>query len=274
MQLAHLPLRPQAPVLLRQPPCVTSRLQAPPAAPVVRPRTAPRSKQFVDTRRQATLSLPEWLKRHRCLKACTLATGEASVALLLLWEADHGTTFPSRSVDLTGRLSTFTKRLKDAVAVDPELQHWLSWQLMPFSLAPGLPCRVHIRWAVRIDSSVGEPFLGMWKAHILEQFRLHREASLSGARTRVSRLPRAPATSSKGRKRKQEGAPGVWVPPPSQNAQARVERLAKARRLMADGTTGAMASSSSSSSGGQPSSSSSSSSVETGSGLLPPGVLT
>ena len=157
-----------------------------------------------------------------------MASGEPSVALLLLWEADHGTEFPSRAVDITGRLSTFTKRLKDAVAVDIELQRWLEWKLMPFSLVPGLPCRVHIRWAVRIDPSVGEPFLGKWKAHVLEQVRQHQEASRSGASTRVSRLPRAPATSQRGRKRKLEGIPGVWVPPPSQNSQARVERLAKA----------------------------------------------
>ena len=184
-----------------------------------------------------------------------------------------GTEFPSRVVDITGRLSTFTKRLKDAVAVDTELQRWLEWKIMPFSLVPGLPCRVHIRWAVRIDPSVGEPFLGKWKAHVLEQVRQHQEASRSGASTRVSRLPRAPATSQRGRKRKLEGIPGVWVPPPSQNSQARVERLAKARRLMVEGSAGAAASSSSSSSSvsahGGPSSS-----AVVDSGLLPPGVLT
>ena len=202
-----------------------------------------------------------------------MASGEPSVALLLLWEADHGTEFPSRAVDITGRLSTFTKRLKDAVAVDIELQRWLEWKLMPFSLVPGLPCRVHIRWAVRIDPSVGEPFLGEWKAHVLEQVRQHQEASRSGASTRVSRLPRAPATSQRGRKRKLEGIPGVWVPPPLQNSQARVERLAKASRLMVEGSAGAAASSSSSSSSvsahGGPYSS-----AVVDSGLLPPGVLT
>ena len=241
-------------------------------APAVRPHAPARTKELIANRQEDGLSLPEWIKQHRFLKACVVASGEPSVALLLLWEADHGSLYPSRAVDTTGRLSTFTKRLKDAVAVDAELQRWLEWKLMPFSLVPGLPCRVHIRWAVRIDPSVGEPFLGKWKAHVLDQVRQHQEASRSGASTRVSRLPRAPGTSSKGRKRKQEGTPGVWVPPPAQNAQARVERLAKARRLMVEGVAGAVASSSSSSSssshGGQ------SSSVVVDSGLLPPGVLT
>ena len=89
-----------------------SRLQS---LPVLRSQ-APRPLQ------EAGLSLPEWIKQHRFLKACVVASGEPSVALLLLWEADHGSLYPSRAVDTTGRLSTFTKRLKDAVAVDAELQ--------------------------------------------------------------------------------------------------------------------------------------------------------
>jgi len=115
-------------------------------------------------RQEAGLSLPEWIKQHRFLKACVVASGEPYVALLLLWEADHGFLYPSSAVDTTGRLSTFTKRLKDAVAVDAELQRWLEWKLIPFSLVPGLPCHMHIRWAVRIDPSAVEPFLGKWKA--------------------------------------------------------------------------------------------------------------
>ena len=140
---------------------------------------------------------------------------------------------------------------------------------MPFSLVPGLSCRVHVRWTVRIDSSVGEPFLGIWKAHVLDQIRCQQDAAHSAARARVSRLPRAPATSDKGRKRKHEGAPGVWAPPPSQNAAARLERLTKARRLLEVAEPGAVPPSASSSlAGGQ------SSSTEQDAGLLPPGVLT
>ena len=113
---------------------------APIVAPLVRPHAPARTRELVAHRRMAGLTLPEWIKQHRCLKACAMASGEPSVALLLLWEADHGTEFPSRAVDITGRLSTFTKRLKDAVAVDAELQRWLDWKPMPFSMVAGLPC--------------------------------------------------------------------------------------------------------------------------------------
>ena len=180
---------------------------APAVAPTVRPRAPAPSQQFVAQRSEAAISLPEWIKQHRCLKACAVESGEPSVALLLLLEADHGKVFPSRAVDVTGRLSTFTKRLRDAAAVDPELQRWLSWKLMPFSLVPGLPCRVHVRWALRIESSVGEPFLATWKAHVLDQVRQNQEASRCAHQG--SRLPREPATSSRGWKRKQVGARSV-----------------------------------------------------------------
>ena len=98
-----------------------------------------------------------------------------------MWEADHGRAFVSQGADVIGRLSTSQrKRLKDAVAVDPELQRWLSWKSMPFSLVSRLTCRVHIRWAVRIEPAVGEPFLGLWKTHVFDQVRQHQAASLSG----------------------------------------------------------------------------------------------
>ena len=135
-------------------------------APAVRPHAPVRTKELIAHRQEAGLSLPEGIKQHHFLQACAVATGEPSVALLLLWEADHESLYPSPAVDTTGRLSTFTKQLKDAVAVDAEQQRWLEWKLIPFSLVPGLPCHMHIRWAVRIDPSVVEPFLWNWHLHI------------------------------------------------------------------------------------------------------------
>ena len=66
-------------------------------------------------------SLHLWIKQHRYLRAVPIEQGEATIALLLLWEADHGHPYPSQAVELVGRLSTFCKRLKEAVAADEEL---------------------------------------------------------------------------------------------------------------------------------------------------------
>ena len=190
--------------------------------------------------------------------------GEPSVALLLLWEADQGLPYPSQAVELVGRLSTFTKHLQDAVAADPELRAWLTFKKMHFPLCPGLPPGVGIRWAVCIDSAVGEPFVGLWKAHLLTLVRKRHEASFGKAAGPPKRQKRE--VQPRGNKRKREGA---LIPPPLHTKQARVERLTAALAAQAVGGSSHSASSSSSSSsvGGQPS-------PGIGAGVLPLGGLT
>ena len=88
------------------------------------------------------------------------------MALLLLWEADHGVPFPTHGSTLGSRLQAFTRQLRAAVAHDLELLPWLTSRKMRFSLAPGLPPCLHVRWAVRIASAEVGPFLASWKAHL------------------------------------------------------------------------------------------------------------
>ena len=57
--------------------------EAPSVAPAVRPHAPARTKELIAHRQEAGLSLPEWIKQHRFLKACVVASGEPSVALLL-----------------------------------------------------------------------------------------------------------------------------------------------------------------------------------------------
>ena len=111
-------------------------------------------------------SLHLWIRQHRYLRAVPIDQGEATIALLLLWEADHGHPYPSQAVELVGRLSTFCKRLKEAIAADEELRLWLESKRASMVLTPGLLSSDHIPWSVAIDSAVGEPFLSSWKAHL------------------------------------------------------------------------------------------------------------
>ena len=84
-----------------------------------RPAPPPQPRNLVERqKRSVALVLHKWIKEHRFLKAVPVEQGESSVALLFLWEVDHGKPYPSRAVDLIGRLSSFTKALKDAVTVD------------------------------------------------------------------------------------------------------------------------------------------------------------
>ena len=69
------------------------------------------------------LVLHKWVKERRFLKAVPVEQGESSVALLILWEANHGKLYSSRALDLIGRLSTFTKSMKDALTVEQSCLH-------------------------------------------------------------------------------------------------------------------------------------------------------
>ena len=117
--------------------------------------------------RQASLS--RWVKTHlqrHGLRVVDVEKGEPSVALLLLWEADHGRPYPSRAAMLRVRVITFSKRLQEAVAADTELSVWLQSRRMKTTLAPGLPTALLLRWSVSIKDAVGEPFLSSWKAYL------------------------------------------------------------------------------------------------------------
>ena len=217
------------------------------AAPPTLPPVQAGQKQLAALKRTAGLTLNKWVKEHRYLQAVPVDQGETSVALLLLWETDHGQLYPSQAVELRGRLSSFTKRLKDAVAADDELSTWLTHRQVHMHLSPGLPSTVQLRWGVRIDSAVGEPFLGSWKSHLLGVVSRHQEDMVAlavGEDTPRKRLKRE-VQPRRGVKRAREGgAP----PPPLHTKQARVERLKAAQAAAV--VLVAPTSSSSSSSGG------------------------
>jgi hypothetical protein len=108
-----------------------------------------------------------------CLQAVPLERGEPTVALLFLWEAAHGTTFPSRAADLRGRIATFSACLSRAVAQDHHLQPWVHHRKMHFRLAPGLPALEYTRWTVAISPAVGEPFFATWKSYLRQVAEQH-----------------------------------------------------------------------------------------------------
>ena len=205
-----------------------------------------------EQKRAAALSLDAWVKDHPHLQAVPLKDGESSVALLLLWEADHKCLFPCSKVDLRARLNNFTKRLLDSVAADDELSRWLQHRKTQMVLSPGLRPTTCTRWAVRIRPAVGAPFLGVWKSHLasLLQYQQRppgvrprpRDSSPSEGPARPSKRPRTSPPPS--RKRARSGAP------PLQAKHARVERLkaAQAAAAASRSTVGHLPSTSASSS--------------------------
>jgi hypothetical protein len=119
--------------------------------------------------------LADWLRNHKFLREVPAEQGESGMALLLLWEVDHGCAFPSEAGDnRAGLLASFSRRLRAAVAKDGELQGWLVAKSMGCPLAPGLPPSYHARWSVRICPPPGgmavewyRVFAERWKEYLL-----------------------------------------------------------------------------------------------------------
>ena len=95
---------------------------------------APRPQAVIGARGQG---LAAWLREHRYLRPVDISAGESSMALLLLWEVDHGREWPSNSNNRTGALASFTKCLTQQVAQEDELKEWLIPKYCTRSLPPG-----------------------------------------------------------------------------------------------------------------------------------------
>ena len=149
--------------------------------------------------------------------------GESSVALLILWEADHGKAYPFRAVDLIGRLPTFRKARKGAVAVTvhTELSAWPTCKMMRMQLSTSLPYSSLTRWAVSIDSAACEPFLSIWKNFLVGLLCQHQSVASAADPGPPQKRPKW-EIKRRPRKRPKEG---LVPPPPASTKKARIERL-------------------------------------------------
>jgi hypothetical protein len=135
------------------------------------------SPPAVDLSRPASaMGLASWIRHHPHLRAAAIDQGESGMALLLLWEVEHGGPFPSTAANRSSSLLTgFTRRLQNAIAQDtniPPLGEWLSMQTMGCPLGPGLPPTYHARWSVRITPPSAPAdwyaqFTARWRAYLL-----------------------------------------------------------------------------------------------------------
>ena len=119
--------------LERQPPAPLQQTAA-----VARPSGNEERRLDAERRRVAAQTLHDCVKQLRAqnrVHPAPLEEGEPSVALLLLWEADKGAEYPSGATALSGRLTTFSKRLAEAVEADDELRGWLHSGMLTRSLA-------------------------------------------------------------------------------------------------------------------------------------------
>ena len=173
------------------------------------------------------------------LRAVAVEEGESGMALLLLWELDHGCPFPSETEgNRACLLGSFTRRLRAAVAKDAELREWLVAKEMGCPLAPGLPPSYHCRWSVRICPPAGgmavewyRIFSERWKAYLLSLAAPQPTAAPQQSGDQVARARRGRSTSPPpvAAKRRQAAPPArpripnpaVYPAPAAQSSQRR-----------------------------------------------------
>ena len=142
---------------------------------------------------EANLGLAAWIRDHPYLESVAVEDGESVVALLILWEVDHQCEFPRGGGEgLPAALVGFTRRLKNQIAEDAELQAWLVCKSMQRRLSRGLPTSHHTYWSVRVKRPAAsepqgwyEEFTRRWQAHlegvVRASIRLQLPAATTGA---------------------------------------------------------------------------------------------
>ena len=174
---------------------------------------------------QVDAGLAPWLRGHRYLRPVEVSEGECSMALLLLWEVEHGRSFPiNGEVDRSRVLTGFTRRLLRRVAADEDLRLWLTAKEVQRPLAPGLPDTHGFRWAVRICAPpAGEPqgwyveftrrwreFLGSIAQPLGNELVVPAPQDVSSSSTSVPR--RTTLAASRGRRRPRSVDSGGELP--------------------------------------------------------------
>lgn len=115
-----------------------------------------------------------WIRNHQHLvQKDDVAEWEPSIALLILWEVDHGQAWPTTAAQRSGALAGFTKRLSQQASRDDELKLWFLPREAQRPLAPGLTDSHQQFWPVRIlrpgpsePQGWYEEFVSRWRAHL------------------------------------------------------------------------------------------------------------
>jgi hypothetical protein len=159
---------------------------------------APPAVRLRDQMAASNAELAMWLRNHRYLAATDVDSGESGMALLLLWEVDHGRSFPRQGGDgASAALLGFTKRLKARVQQDAELREWLECREMQKPLAPGLPASHHTRWSVKVLRPPATEAQG-WYEEFVRRWNLHLEDVARAAAPQPVVAPDGSSSSSSG----------------------------------------------------------------------------
>jgi len=137
---------------------------------------APPAKTKVERRKSQALSagLLGWVRGHQFLVAEEPGgRGETSVALLLLWEVDHGSDFGEGRLE--ERVRQFSRRLNDSVKRAGDIAAWLTMTQEFRPWLPGGVAYTMATWTVRIrrpkaaeERGWYDAFAARWRAWLFQ----------------------------------------------------------------------------------------------------------
>ena len=152
---------------------------------------------------EANDELLDWFRQHRYLGRSTVEEGESSVALLMLWEVDHGRPFPTHGGGGPSTvLASFTRRLRARVVQDATVCVWATCRISQRPLLPGLPASFHTWWSVKVlEPPAGEPrgwyeeFVRRWRAYAESVANSVLAPAVGDGSSSSSSVPPAPSSS-------------------------------------------------------------------------------
>jgi hypothetical protein len=181
--------------------------------------------------------LVSWIRGHPHLQPAEVERGESGMALLILWEVDHGMPFPTMAAGgLSDTLMGFTRRLLAQVRADEELGAWLVSREMQLPLAPGLVATHHTRWSLRVVAPPPgaarvwyDAFTERWRAYLATQLPVVVQGGDEAGSSAASAPAATEAPAVTPRRPREPSPPGQ----PTASAAKR-RRAIPARRVLAN----------------------------------------
>ena len=174
-----------------------------------------------EQRVECNAGLADWIRQHRHLRPTDVESGESGMALLMLWEIDHGRPFPKQGgSSSSSTLVGFTRRLQLRVQEDAVLRTWFTCRYMQRPLAPGLPTAHHSRWSVRIVKPAPTEPQG-WYEEFVRRWRAHLEEIAMATAPSPVEVPMAP-----------EATPTVVAPPQHSQSPATIDVASSSHEVL------------------------------------------
>ena len=127
---------------------------------------APARRDGLGTMRE----LVQWLMSCPHIQACGVKEGVPTIALVALWEVEHGCEYPVSSRNRQGKESAFSRKLHTGLMVRADVATWVKSEARKQAVMPGFR-EAQRWWSVRVLPSAGEAFNAKFRELVESTYR-------------------------------------------------------------------------------------------------------